>query len=358
MKNNVDIAIIGASFAGLACAREAAMLGRKVTVIERKAAVSDRIHTTGIFVAEALEEYALPEHLLRPIHRVRLYAPSLRYTDFSHDDYRFYATDTAGVLNYMAEQAVTAGAELILGQKFDGYEEKDTGYALKGLPLETCFLIGADGARSAVARSAGLSCNAALLKGAEYEYDHIGGVGDALHVFIDPVLAPGYIGWVFRGVHQFQVGLACKAPVAPDMDAFLNKISPLFDFKMSRLMGRRGGWIPAGGTLKHTAVGNVLLAGDAAGLVSPLTAGGIRPSLHYGKLLARHIDRHMHGEAAAPSLELPKCYPKFRVKRIMRWLFELPIPAWIYEMVILISALRPLMAPVFYTPRWWRKRPI
>ena len=52
MENN-DITIIGAGFAGLACARSAAQQGMKTTVLERKPCPGARIRTTGILVKEA-----------------------------------------------------------------------------------------------------------------------------------------------------------------------------------------------------------------------------------------------------------------------------------------------------------------
>jgi len=48
-----DLAVVGASFAGLACARAAALRGLKVCVVEVKADAGARVHTTRIIVKEA-----------------------------------------------------------------------------------------------------------------------------------------------------------------------------------------------------------------------------------------------------------------------------------------------------------------
>ena len=76
-----DLAIVGASFAGLVCARTAAMRGLKVCVLEAKDDPGARIHTTGILVKEAADEVDLPHALMRRVHGVRLYAPNLTSVD-------------------------------------------------------------------------------------------------------------------------------------------------------------------------------------------------------------------------------------------------------------------------------------
>ena len=51
-----DVIIVGASFAGAACALAAAQYGLRVCVLERKADPGERLHTTGIVVKEAMEQ--------------------------------------------------------------------------------------------------------------------------------------------------------------------------------------------------------------------------------------------------------------------------------------------------------------
>ena len=77
----VDLVIVGASFAGLICARTAALRGLKTVVIEAKDEPGARIHTTGILVKEAADEVDTPPQFSRAIHGVRLYAPSLKHID-------------------------------------------------------------------------------------------------------------------------------------------------------------------------------------------------------------------------------------------------------------------------------------
>jgi flavin-dependent dehydrogenase len=58
-----DCLVVGASFAGLACATVLARAGMRVTVSEKKADPGERLHTTGIIVKEAIDQVALLDGL-------------------------------------------------------------------------------------------------------------------------------------------------------------------------------------------------------------------------------------------------------------------------------------------------------
>ena len=111
----------------------------------------------------------------------------------------------------------------------------------------------------------------------------------ALHCLVDPRLAPGYIGWAFEGVGGLQLGVARRHARRnpPDVMALLDRFAPLICERAERPSGTRAGMIPCGGVLPRVFADRVLLVGDAAGLVSPLTAGGIHTALRYGALAGR-----------------------------------------------------------------------
>ena len=109
-----DAVVVGASFAGLACAAALAERGVRVVVLDRKPAAGARLHTTGFLVRDVLDEVPLldgmPTKLVRRIDHVRLYAPNLRHVDLTAPGYYFLATDTPGLLCWLAKRAVGAGA--------------------------------------------------------------------------------------------------------------------------------------------------------------------------------------------------------------------------------------------------------
>lgn len=193
----------------------------------------------------------------------------------------------------------------------------------------TRFLIGADGPRSRVAAALGLGASTRFLAGVEYEYAGASlAVPDKLHCFIDRRIARGYIGWVLAGVDGVQVGLARRlngrTAFRPDdaMSAFLSKISPVIELRGITPSGVRAGLIPCGGVVAPVAAPRALLVGDAAGIVSPVTAGGIHTALKHGLAAGNAVADFLHGRADDPSGWFVRSYPKFRVKRLLRFLFD------------------------------------
>ena len=331
---DADCVVVGASFGGLASAHALATAGLRVTVVEKKTDPGAKLHTTGIIVKDAVDQIALldslPAALVRRIPGVRLYAPNLNYVDLAAPGYYFLATDTPNVMRWLAAATERAGATLKLGAAFTGMQRQRSGFALDGLGT-TRFLIGADGPRSKVARSAGLGTNERFLAGVEYEF---AGVtipdGDKLHCFIDRRLAPGYIAWVLAGVGGVQAGVARRAGTGdssgwrPDdaMAAFLAKIAPAIDLRDARPSSVRAGLIPCGGVVRPVAAPRVLLVGDAAGMVSPVTAGGIHTALKHGLAAGNAAADFLRGKAEDPAGWFVSSYPKFRLKRLLRWAFD------------------------------------
>lgn len=346
-----DVAIVGASFAGLALARSAAQAGLAVIVLERKPDPGASVHTTGILVPEAQREWPPPARLCRPIERVRLYAPDLRAIDLERPGYRFLATDTSELLRWYAAESVCAGAEVRYGARFGGARERAQDVVLSDHDLCARFLVGADGPHSAVARAFGLGTNRRFLAGVEAEVDGVTDLPDALHCFLDSRIAPGYLAWVVPGVGVTQVGLATRLPARPRLDLVFEHCRSLFDFSRARIVGTRGGLIPIGGPVQPPARGRVLLAGDAAGLVSPLTAGGIHTALASGRELGMAIRRHLLEGAPPPAELLARAYPRFRAKRVLRAMLDQAPPNWVLDYALRTAPVRALAQLVYFHHR-------
>jgi len=329
--SSADCVVVGASFAGLACASALAHAGARVVVLEKKADPGEKLHTTGIIVKDAIDQVAmldgLPARLVRRIDGVRLYAPNMRHVDLSAPGYYFLATDTPEVMRWLAARAEESGARLVLKHRLRSIARVRSGFDL-GEAGTARFLVGADGPGSRVARMLGLGENRKFLFGIEHEYAEAEIASpDRLHCFIDRRLAPGYIGWMLAGVGVVQVGLAWRArPNRPTaeaaMAAFLNKIAPLADFRSMGPSSIRAGLIPCGGVVRPVATQRALLVGDAAGMVSPLTAGGIHTALKHGLIAGHAIADYLNGKCEDPSTWLVRSYPRFRAKRLLRFLFD------------------------------------
>lgn len=353
MASHYDLAIAGGSFAGLVCARSAALRGLRTLVLERQPAPGARVRTTGILVKEVAERWEVPSRLVRRIRGVRLYGPSLAHIDLSSPGYYFLATDTARLMTWFAREAGQAGAELRFGRPYAGAQRQADGFELLGLNARARFLVGADGPRSAVARDFGLGRNSQFLTGIEGEYVGIRGLDpDVLHCFIDRRIAPGYIAWAFIGVHGIaQIGLACRAPVKPDLRGLMAKLGRLFDFQDARLIGRRAGVIPVGGRVQKWFGDRLLLVGDAAGIVSPLTAGGIHTALESGWRAAHAIADHLADGAPHPAQMLGDAYPRFLWKGALRRLLDAAPPDWLADALIATPPLRAAAQAVYFHHR-------
>jgi flavin-dependent dehydrogenase len=130
---------------------------------------------------------------------------------------------------------------------------------------------------------------------------------------------------------------------------FRSSVSDLVDLRNAKLVERRGGRIPVGGVLRRIANDRGLLVGDAAGAVSPLTAGGLDPCLRLSTFAARVVGDYLEtdnsGALTAYSGEL------FRARFISRlWMRRLIANVQTPVMVELGCALMRL--PVINSVAW------
>ena len=347
-----DLIVVGASFAGLVAARTAAMRGLKVAVLDSKPDAGHRVSTTGILVKEAVEEIDIPHVHTRRVYGVRLYTPKLSHVDLFAPGYFFLTTDTARLLRWLAEEAQRAGAHLFWRARFDGAQREGDCFRLASLDMRTRYLLGADGARSAVARHLGLGRNTRFLTGLEHEYEGLGDVDPRfLHCFVNSDLAPGYIAWVAPAPDVMQVGLAVGPGRRPDIGRFLSQANRVFDFADACLVERRTGRIPCGGLVQPWAADGVMLVGDAAGMVSPATGGGIRLAFHFGRRAGQTIADHLLHMGPAPEAVLAAEMPRFLLKRMMRFGLDRQVPNGLISAALGTSAMRALAQQVFFHRR-------
>lgn len=357
-----DLLVVGASFAGLACARAGAHAGLRVAVLEKKSAAGAKLHTTGIIVKDAVDSIGwlrdVPSHMVRRIDGVRLYAPNMRQIDLCAPGYWFWATDCAALLDWMVADLRRLGVQMRMGTLFERAARVGGLWTVplgQGETAQARYLIGADGPQSKVAKSLGLSRNKRFLFGVEHEYAQAQLQENLLHCFIDRALAPGYIGWALAGVGACQIGLARRMPSAQGqvgsrqvrVDDFLAKIAGVVQ-PMGAPGSIRAGMIPCGGVLPHVAIPGALLVGDAAGMVSPVTAGGIHSALRHGAQAGQAVAEFLSGRRDDPAQWLPKTYPNYRVKRALRWMFDHFQTDWAFNLLLDTAPMRRAAELVYF----------
>jgi flavin-dependent dehydrogenase len=306
-----DVVVIGAGLAGLQIARLLGESGLRVLLVDRKSSLDKSVHTTGIFVRRTLEDFSFPEHCLGPpVRDVTLYSPARRAIEFAspHDEFR---VGRMGILyQQFLDSAVRAGVEWVPGTQFVEYARvKDRSLVrldYHGAPrwVRTRYIVGADGARSRVATALGLDQNQEWIVGVEDVLENVPLQGrPRFHCFLDPRLAPGYLAWAVHDGEQVHIGVggyAARFDPVQALRQFRSSLDHILDLSKAKLIERRGGRIPVGGVLPRIANAEGLLIGDAAGAVSPLTAGGLDPCMRLSSFAAQVIPAYLEtGEANA-----------------------------------------------------------
>lgn len=300
-----DVVIIGGGLAGLQCARVIAQRNISVLVADRKESLERPVHTTGIFVRRTLEDFDIPARLLGPpIRHVVLRSPAGRALSLESPCDEFRVGQMGEIYLEFLRQATQSGAETLARAHFAGAREDGGGMLVtlqvggRATTVRARYLVGADGASSKVAATLGLSANREMIVGVEEIITGVPLEGPpALHCYLDPVLAPGYIGWAAHDGRELHIGVggyAARFSPGASLAKLRSRISSDFDLSRAQMIERRGGRIPVGGILPKISSRQGLLVGDAAGAVSPLTAGGLdgamRLSRYAAEVLATAIE--------------------------------------------------------------------
>ena len=364
-----DVVIIGAGLAGLQCAKLLAQGDASVLLVDRKEDLTKGVHTTGIFVRKTFEDFDFPPQTLgKPIRKVTLYSPRLKSLDLTSEKEEFRVGRMSFLYKQLLSECVDSGVEFMNGVRYAGAKVDDktgnrgrinTGSdsdrmtrraaALRierqvatnpcsdsrsivnlekqgiSIRVKTKVLIGADGARSRVAKDLGLDENREWIVGYEEVFEGVPLKGDArLHCFLDADLAPGYLAWITNDGEESHLGVGGYPSGFNPREAlkiFKKEIASKFvNLKNAEKIETRGGRIPVGGVLKRIGNEHGMLIGDAAGAVSPLTAGGLDPCMRLSMFAAEIVAERL--KTGSPEVLLNYTGRMFRAKFASRILMR------------------------------------
>jgi geranylgeranyl reductase family protein len=336
----VEHLILGAGPAGLRAAQVLADAGREVLVLERHAEVGPKTCAGGLTLKTVREL----EPLGLPPGAARRYVGHVAFTGgrpvaLHPETTQIHTIARRELGRHQLAWARAAGAEVRAGTTATRLELAGRTVQAAGRTIRWRHLIGADGADSAVRRALGLPSPREYFAA---EYNVPGLRAEPLRVECDPgALANGYF-WVFP--HDDYTSFGAVAPkhlVAP------STLRRYLDRRLDGLgIARRD--VPFEGATLETAyhgchfAGDVHLAGDAAGVVSSLTAEGIYAALVTGEEVARTI--------LEPTAPIPKTdrwlLTKRRHDRLARWLARPGTRRWTLDTLARLARRPGLRRPL------------
>jgi geranylgeranyl reductase family protein len=200
---------------------------------------------------------------------------------------------------FLAEQAADAGADFRSGVRVTGIDAGARGVtvAVGRGRLQAEIVVGADGANGITGRSLGLcrrpSYGVALEGNLPAQTDQYRG----RIVFELEVLRGGY-GWIFPKAGHLNVGVGGWGGEATGLRSELRRLCSVRGLEFARLRDLRGHRLPVMRGGAEVARGRVLVAGDAAGLVDPLSGDGMYGALVSAGLAAEAIRDFQAGRSA------------------------------------------------------------
>jgi geranylgeranyl reductase family protein len=298
-----DAIVAGAGPAGSTAARLLAKQGARVLLLDKARFPRDKPCGGGVTLAAANEGgIDLSPVIERTVHKVQV---SLRHGKpfvRSSELPLAYMTQRCRLDAYLAEQAVVAGAEFRDGLGVRELEIGDNGVLVRanGDAFRARALIGADGANGVVAKSAGFpaSTDAAVALEANFPADGALAERWADAIALDFGGTPGGYAWLFPKGDHLNVGLGGWRSIGPTLRARLSALCRFLELDESKLFGLRGYHLPLRAPNAPVVRGPVLLAGDAAGMVDPLSGEGIHAAFWSGRLAAESIARTLVGETS------------------------------------------------------------
>jgi menaquinone-9 beta-reductase len=284
LDGSCDVLVCGASFAGLAVARELAGAGADVIVLDRYEIGERQTSACGI-PTEWLRTMGLMDSELQRFGELVIHTPhgTARYDlpwTFSTFDYRRIcellwrdcdATFETAKVNGRAPRA-DAGEIAV---------ETDRG------TISAPLVVDALGWRRVLSGGEGYQPpDAPLSRGLEV---HPGGRGEDLEIWIDRRYVPAGYGWSFPAEDELRIGIGSFDPRFHVKDTTV---------LLTEDLGKepneyQGNWIPH--KLRRATEDGVFFVGDSAGHCLPLTAEGIRTAFYFGIALGRELRAVVEG---------------------------------------------------------------
>jgi len=295
-----DVVVVGGGPAGATAADDLARRGRKVALLDRAGRIKP---CGGAIPPRLIRDFAIPDHLLRAkVSLATMISPKGVSVDMPIKGGFVGMVDRAEFDPWLRERAAASGAQLLTGT-FERVERDANGqirlfYSARGeageRSIEAKLVIGADGALSQVGRQ---EVPAAKKTPFVFAYHEIvetpqGGSEDRnrCEIHYKGFLSPDFYAWIFPHGDTMSVGTgsANKGFSLKDSVTALRGATGLEAVKTIR---KEGAPIPLKPLKRWDNGRDVVLAGDAAGVVAPASGEGIYYAMLGGRLSADAAER-------------------------------------------------------------------
>ncbi|HEV8594422.1 MAG TPA: NAD(P)/FAD-dependent oxidoreductase, partial [Thermoplasmata archaeon] len=325
-----DILVIGAGPSGSTAARYAAKAGCRTLLIEKRAEIGVPIRCGEGIAKGWLEEIGIPpspKFIQHEVEGARVFAPDgtcLVIDSAAAGNEVGYTVDRGLFDRHLAAEAARAGAEIRIKTSAVGLLREDgrvvgarCEHMGRTFDVPADLVIGADGFESQVGRWAGLATH--LKMGdvdACLEYTMVGVGGDPRYDdFYLGSCAPGGYAWVFwKGADVANVGLGVNLARVRDRGearAYLDRfIAARPDLGRGQVLQEIAGAVSVSPPLERTVADGIVLVGDAARMIDPVTGGGILNGCLAGMYA---------GEVAGQALEAADFSALFLERYERRW---------------------------------------
>jgi flavin-dependent dehydrogenase len=306
---SADVLVLGAGPAGCAAAIRLALAGLSVTVLEREPVDAGADMTSGEVLAPATQQEC--DHLgvalaggwvLDPFESVRTVWPDLSFTrSFLPDGFHYLHVDRGGFNAALRNRLIEVGGDLRTGVRI---RDVELGHRCviastdEGERVEAPLLIDAAGRTSPVVRHLGLKVDEPEFRqiGVALFYEHVEGTplrtwdrhfhGTGGTMISGSRIRPGLYRYILEA--DLADKQAAHARPAEWFDQVVERFDPWLAARLigNPHVGAPWSMAPLGYQVSELARDRLLLVGDAAGYLSPLTGQGIEFAMRSGRLAA------------------------------------------------------------------------